>query len=263
MNFTLKRSYSELSRIVWIVVFVAFVTTKSSAQQYPVIPLHSHVLSAATNIEDNGLHRRWQYGAFFQGGIPIHYPYTFEWNSGARFPEQMIFYNAGFEGGWVYTSPRGPRFIRGRAEQILEVSPLWLAYHPAQMSSSILPGPDGELTNNFVVWGPIAIHGVSVTPLLFRWNFMQHSSMRKVPWIQGGSGFIASTRQFPMIYGSDSTSKINFTPQIGIGTNIFTRKNQSLTFAAKFIHISSAGLGKSNPGIFASANFSIGYSWWR
>jgi hypothetical protein len=59
------------------------------------------------------------------------------------------------------------------------------------------------------------------------------------------------------------TSVWNFTPQFGVGAHYFTRPNRSIDFSANAIHISSASLGDRNPGVNASVQFSIGYTWWK
>jgi len=59
------------------------------------------------------------------------------------------------------------------------------------------------------------------------------------------------------------TSVINFTPQFGIGANLFIRPHQSLFFAVNAIHISNASLGDMNPGVNISTQFRVGYSWWK
>jgi len=84
---------------------------------------------------------------------------------------------------------------------------------------------------------------------------------RTLPWMQLGGGLLWTNHKFPLLGGS--TSVINFTPQVGIGESIFIRKRQSLDFAIKAVHISNAGLGDNNPGINATLQFSMGYSWWR
>ncbi|MCL2660744.1 MAG: acyloxyacyl hydrolase [Acidobacteriaceae bacterium] len=218
-------------------------------------------------VEGSNIHRKWQYGIFFQGGLPIPYPNVFRDSRGENFSIQMAFYNAGLEGGRMYTAPRGPGFLRGRAEHIVEISPLWLAHHPKQtITFNLIDPSNNNKVTKTVLWGPVTVYGTSITPLLFRWNFMRSTYAHTVPWIQGGAGLIVSSKDFPTISNGNSllsTSKINLTPQIGIGESIATRGNQSLTLAVKLIHISSAGMGSENPGIGASINFSVGYSWWR
>jgi lipid A 3-O-deacylase len=55
----------------------------------------------------------------------------------------------------------------------------------------------------------------------------------------------------------------HFTPQFGIGTNLFIRPHQSLFVAVNAIHIFNASLGDLNPGVNITTQFRVGYSWWK
>ena len=64
--------------------------------------------------------------------------------------------------------------------------------------------------------------------------------------------------------GANSDTSIwNFTPQFGVGAHYFISPRRSVDFGANAIHISSSSLGDKNPGINASVQFSVGYTWWR
>ena len=39
--------------------------------------------------------------------------------------------------------------------------------------------------------------------------------------------------------------------------------DRSIDFSANAVHVSSASLGDKNPGVNASVQFTIGYSWWK
>jgi hypothetical protein len=62
---------------------------------------------------------------------------------------------------------------------------------------------------------------------------------------------------------NDDTSVWNFTPQFGVGVHYFTSAKRSIDLGANAIHISSASLGDKNPGVNASVQFTLGYSWWK
>ncbi len=110
-----------------------------------------------------------------------------------------------------------------------------------------------------------------MTPIILRWNFARRG--RLTPWVQGAGGLLWTNHKYPA-YG-DTTVNIhnngpngdasvwNFTPQGGIGMHYFTRKDRSLDFSANAVHISSASLGDRNPGVNASVQFSVGYTWWK
>jgi hypothetical protein len=113
--------------------------------------------------------------------------------------------------------------------------------------------------------------GMSLTPIILRWNFARHGHL--VPWAQAAGGLLWTNHKFPA-YGSTvpnlsvngpngETSVWNFTPQGGIGFHYFTKPNRSIDFSANGMHISSASLGDRNPGVNASVQFTVGYSWWK
>jgi lipid A 3-O-deacylase len=200
----------------------------------------------------------WQVGAFAVGGFPPDY----EVRGGLRYHEELNFYSAGLEAGRMLTASHGGGVLHGRGEAVVEVIPFWLAYHPKQ-EDLIYSTLDTSLGAG--IFPSYSVHGISITPLLFRWNFMRRESSRFVPWVQLGSGLLWTANRFPQGTGhpGGNTSRINFTPQVDFGENIFTRKNQNINLALKVIHISSAGLGEYNPGVNVTVQFSLGYSWWK
>lgn len=205
---------------------------------------------------DNQLRRSWQVGGFAMGGFPPNY----EIHGEIHYHEELNFYSAGLEAGWMLTALHGHGPLHGRGEAVVELIPFWLAHAPKQ--EDLIYTPNGSEVGGFDAY---SVHGVSITPLLFRWNFMKQESSRFVPWAQLGSGLLWTATPFPQGTGRPGghTSRINFTPQVDLGTNIFTRRNQSLNLAVKAIHISSANLGEYNPGVNVTLQFSLGYSWWK
>jgi lipid A 3-O-deacylase len=108
--------------------------------------------------------------------------------------------------------------------------------------------------------------GVSVTPVILRWNL--RSGHHLLPWIQGAGGLIWTNHKFPPIgpYPVPNhlgTSVFNYTPQFGLGVHYFVKPKQSISLSANAVHISNASMGDSNPGVNASVQFSIGYTWWK
>ena len=51
-------------------------------------------------------------------------------------------------------------------------------------------------------------------------------------------------------------------PQAGVGAHLFTRRHQSIDFAADAVHISNGDTADNNPGVNVTFQASIGYSWW-
>ncbi len=192
-------------------------TISISAQQVAQgLSLNDHDRSDAIN-------RTWQFGGFVMGGFP---PYYEVHTNPYHYREEAQFYSAAFEAGRMITALHGNGFLRGRGEAVVEVIPFWIERRPAQevtlYSSSNPPFPGG--LSAFIT------HGVSVTPLLFRWNFMKRESVWSVPFFQLGSGLLWTSQSFPQSTAETggNTSRINFTPQVDFGESIFTRKRQSL-----------------------------------
>lgn len=169
------------------------------------------------------------------------------------------FLNGGIRVGKVLTNPAGPGILRGQFEYAAELMPYWQAFTPKQTylvqtsRNSVLQGTTGGTYS-----------GISITPILLRWNFVRQPGhgQRILPWVQGGGGLIWTNHKFPP-NGARGTSVWNFTPQFGVGIHCFVRPKQSVTFAANAMHISSASLGDSNPGVNATVQFQIGYTWWK
>jgi hypothetical protein len=116
-------------------------------------------------------------------------------------------------------------------------------------------------------------YGVSLTPVILRWNFLTRNR-RIQPWFQGAGGLVYTTHKFPPNIQSTKaangdpgidggTSVWNFTPQGGFGIHYFTRAKRSIDLGVNGVHISSASLGDRNPGVNASIQVQVGYTFWR
>ena len=137
--------------------------------------------------QDVQIQRSLQMGFFVTGGFVPFYELH---GRGLRYYEELDLFNAGFEAGKMITLLHGSSFLRGRGEAVVEVIPFWLAHYPKQQlliheSNGFLEGSSG---------GGFSNHGVSVTPLLFRWNFVKQGSSHFVPWVQLGSGLLWTAR---------------------------------------------------------------------
>lgn len=208
--------------------------------------------------------RPWSFSVFAAGGFASAYRFnetitSFDGSAlNLSAPLDLELYNAGLAAGKVLSKPAGPSFLQGQFELGAELLPYWQAHYPPQVLTYHLNSgyqQTGLLNgqNRF---------GMSVTPFLCRWDF--RGSKWLAPWAQLGGGLLWTNHKFPQypIRTSD-TSVINFTPQVGIGANLFLQPHQSLFFAVNAIHISSASLGDINPGVNITTQFRVGYSWWR
>jgi hypothetical protein len=193
------------------------------------------------------------------------------------------FFMVGVHAGKVLTATEGPGMWRGNFEYGMEAFPLWQSYTPTSQRQNCVyvAGPVGlesSCSAAFTIGGTFT--GISITPIILRWNFA--GTRHFAPWMQGAGGLLWTDHKYPAFGGppvapaglslvtpfgnnaaNDDTSVFNFTPQFGVGVHYFVRWNRSIDFGANAIHISSASLGDKNPGVNASMQFSLGYSWWK
>ena len=197
--------------------------------------------------------RPWEVGAFFQGGL----------GTGDR--NDFTFTSAGVRLGKVMTDQHLPGIFRGQFEYAGELMPYWQSFTPSPAEHETQYIFNGQTGYILAPYGGGTYTGVSITPIILRWNFAP--SRRFAPWFQGAGGLIYTTHKYPpdilVPHGQPGgTSVFNFTPQFGIGFHYFVKPRRSIDFAANAIHISSASLGDRNPGVNASVQFQIGYTWW-
>ena len=55
----------------------------------------------------------------------------------------------------------------------------------------------------------------------------------------------------------------NFAPQGGVGIHYFFVPRRSIDVGVNGVHISSASLGDRNPGVNASIQVQVGYTFWK
>ncbi len=205
--------------------------------------------------------RSWESGVLFQGGVGL----TEDRNG-------FQFFMAGAHLGKVLTPQIGKGVLRGNFEYAGEVFPYWQSNTPTFQRYSCVPTPNPTVISCV---GPYTVggtfHGASVTPIILRWNFT--SGKKIMPFMQGAGGLLWTNHKYPA-YGQGPVNIVNdgpgsdasvwnFTPQGGVGLHYFVKPRQSFDLGANAVHISSASLGDRNPGVNASVQFSIGYSWWK
>lgn len=196
--------------------------------------------------------RSWEYGPIANFGNGI---------GGDR--SQYRFLALGAQGGKVLTPPLHAGILSGQFELGANIMPFWQAYTPAAHDQIfVFQG----VTYDLPIGGG-TYTGFSITPVIFRWNFLTHTR-RIQPWFQGAGGLIYTTHKFPpdvlAPHGlPGGTSVWNFSPQGGVGVHYFTRPQRSIDFSFNAEHISSASLGDHNPGVNALWQIQVGYTFWR
>ncbi|HEX4007328.1 MAG TPA: acyloxyacyl hydrolase [Acidobacteriaceae bacterium] len=197
----------------------------------------------------------WEWGPFFQGGKGV----------GDRADYTLL--SSGMRLGKVITDQHLRGMLRGQFEYAGEIMPYWQALTPPPHEQVVTyRDPATGLTYTYTApYGGGTFTGVSITPIILRWDFKPHH--RIAPWFQGAGGLIYTTHKFPpdqlVKHGTPGgTSVFNFSPQGGIGLQYFVQPQRSIMVSLNAVHISSASLGDRNPGVNASLQFQIGYTWW-
>lgn len=182
---------------------------------------------------------------------------------------QYSFFWAGVEAGKVLTPVIHAGIFSGQFQYAANILPLWLAFTPAPHNELFTCSSNDQPVPCYLPVGGGTFHGVSITPVILRWNFLTHAH-RLQPWFQGAGGLIYTTHKFPPnilsnpALGIDGgTSVWNFSPQGGVGVHYFTGTGRSIDVGVNAVHISSASLGDRNPGVNASLQVQVGYTFWR
>jgi lipid A 3-O-deacylase len=186
----------------------------------------------ATTYYHNGV---WESGFFAGGG------------EGLGSSDYTQFFYTGVRAGTVLTNDHLGSVLRGNFEFAGEFMPVYEV-----------------LGRDPVTYANDNIYGVSIKPVILRWNFT--GAKRFAPYITLEGGMLFSTKDVPPDTDGHHTSWFNFTPQGALGVNIFTRPGQAVNVEVELVHHSSASLGTFNPGYNASFFFSFGYTWihrWR
>jgi hypothetical protein len=184
--------------------------------------------AAANPVAQVRRQQSWEYGPFINYG------------NGMGDRSSYRFLSSGVQLGKTLTPVVHAGFFSGQFELGGNIMPLWQAYTPAPHEQTFYyPGgsyvaPEGGGT----------YRGVSITPVILRWNFLSQSR-RFQPWIQGAGGLIYTTHKFPpdelVEHGlPGGTSVWNFSPQGGAGFHYFTRARRSIDVGINAVHISSA-----------------------
>lgn len=213
------------------------------------------------NVREN---KSWEYGPFVNYGVGV----------GDR--SSYKFLSAGFQLGKPLTPVFHAGVLSGQFEFAGNIMPLWQAYTPAPHieNSTCTDETNGKPFTCTLLYGGGTFTGFSLTPVILRWNLLTRSR-RIQPWFQAAGGFIYTTHKFPpnflgtqtingqTVYLDGGTCVWNFTPQGGAGIHYFTRAKRSIDLEVNGVHISSASLGDRNPGVNASIQVQVGYTFWK
>jgi len=247
-----------VTRVGRIVLFLLTAGTMMATAQTPAGGSAAGIDAAGNPVAHVRDARSWEYGPFVN------------WGTGLGNRNNFKFFWSGVQ----LSKPLSPvvhaGVLSGQFEFGGNIMPVWLGFTPAAHQQTFLyPGvgcPAGGCSY-VAPEGGGTYYGLSMTPVILRWNFLTKSK-RFQPWFQGAGGLIYTTHKYPpdqlVPKGTPGgTSVWNFTPQGGVGVHYFVHPGRSIDLGVNGVHISSASLGDKNPGVNASVQVQVGYTCWK
>ena len=251
-----------MTRIVKSLLFIVMAGTLAATAQTPGGAAKGASATADNPPAQVRQARSWEYGPFVN------------WGSGVGDRSDYKFLSGGVQLGKPLTPVVHAGVLSGQFEFGGNIMPLWQAYTPSPHQVTSTCNENGQIVPCSLAVGGGTFHGVSLTPVILRWNFLTRSR-RFQPWFQGAGGLIYTTHKFPPSFLTTQTvngqtfsidggtSVWNFAPQGGIGFHYFTAPKRSVDVGINAVHISSASLGDHNPGVNASVQVQVGYTFWK
>lgn len=230
-------------------MFASAQTPSKAAANSKATPSSNHVIdNPVANVVNRGA---WEYG-------PV-----VNWGSGVANRSDYKFFWAGFQLGKRLTPMINAGIFSGQFELAGSINPLWLGFTPPPHQKTFYYNGQGYVAPE----GGGTFHGVMLKPVIMRWNFKTRRH-RFEPWFQAAGGLLYTTHKYPpdqlVPQGTPGgTSVWNFMPQGGIGFHYFLSPRRSVDLGVNAVHISSASLGDKNPGVNASIQIEVGYTFWR
>lgn len=171
----------------------------------------------------------WEIAPWFQGGTGLGHASDFK------------FLSSGVRIGRVLTDVIGDGRFRGTFEWAADIIPL-----------------DMVRQAEFYTSGPTKwIYGGGFNAVILKWNWV--ANRKVVPYLAAEGGVIFTKEDVPQ----PDTSFVNFTPGGAFGFSIPTGdRKHALDLSVHITHISNASLSH-NPGINATMQFRVGYTWFR
>ena len=245
-----------MTRIARLFVFILLAGNMIAAAETPDATTTAADAGEMNPVAQVRQNKSWEYGPFMN------------WGTGVGNRSDFKFLSGGFQLGKPLSPVVHAGIFTGQFEFGGNIMPLWQAYTPAPHEQvTTCSNQFGDPVSCTLQYGGGTFYGVSLTPVILRWNFLT-SNRRIQPWFQGAGGLVYTTHKFPPNIQSTATIDggtcvWNFEPQGGFGIHYFTRAKRSIDLGVNGVHISSASLGDRNPGVNASIQVQVGYTFWR
>ncbi|MBZ5566518.1 MAG: acyloxyacyl hydrolase [Acidobacteriia bacterium] len=187
------------------------------------------LLCAGAWAQDNPLRQPvWEIGPWFGGG------------TGLGHASEFKFINTGLRFGRVLTGELGSGRLRGTFEWAADIMPVY----EVRQSAFYTSGPQQ--------W----IYSFAANPVVLKYNWTGGS--RVAPYFAAEGGLVFSSTEIP----PGDTSRVNFMPGGAFGLYLLRRNRQAVDLSVHMTHISNASLAH-NPGINATVQFRVGYTWFK
>ena len=155
-----------------------------------------------------------------------------------------------------------------------EIMPLWQAYTPPPHEQQYTcETPTGQFDHLRFAVRRRNVPRRELMPVIFRWNFLTRSR-RIQPWFQAAGGLIYTTHKFPPNFMSKTTRPRDRSStaeqacgisrrRAACGIHYFLQPKRSIDLGVNGSAHFSASLGDRNPGVNASIQIQVGYTFWR
>lgn len=188
------------------------------------------LLCASAWAQENPLRNpAWEFGPWFGGG------------TGLGHASEFKFISAGARIGRVLTGELGSGRMRGTFEWAADIMPVY------QVRQSL-----------FYTSGPQQwVYCFAANPVVLKYNWTGGNKV--VPYLAAEGGLLFSSTEIP----AGDTSRVNFLPGGAFGFYLVRNHRQAVDLSVHITHISNASLAEHNPGINATLQFRVGYTWFK
>lgn len=171
----------------------------------------------------------WEIGPWFGGG------------TGLGRASDYKFLNAGVRIGRVLTGTLGTGRFRGTFEWASDIMPMYLVRQ-----------------EDFYTFGPAHwLYGGAFNPIVLKWNWVGNKKV--TPYFAAEGGVLFTKTNVP----PGDTSNVNFLPGGAFGMYVLRGEKHAIDLSVHITHISNASMGDHNPGINATMQFRVGYTWFK
>ena len=217
-------------RLLAVILLATAVWAQGAAPETSQSTAQKTDQKTAKSAEENPLRKpAWEIGPWVGGG------------TGLGVASEFKFISAGARIGRVLTGEIGSGRFRGTFEWAADLLPVYAVRQDL-----------------FYTIGPSQwVYGGGFSPIILKWNWTGGNKV--VPYLAAEGGVLFTTREVP----PGDTSRVNFLPGGAFGIYLLRGNRQAIDLSMHITHVSNASLADHNPGINATMQFRVGYTWFR